>query len=64
MIPPTVLTELTAAFDRAERAAVKRMLEDTLSAPKWEAEMRDWMREVEDSQADELEEEFQASLRG
>src|SRR3984957_5934551 len=64
MIPPSVLTELTAAFDRAERAAVKRMLEDTLSAPKWEAEMRDWMREVEDSQADELEEEFQASLRG
>jgi hypothetical protein len=64
MIPPAVLTELIAAFDRAEQAAVKRMLEDTLSAPKWDAEMRDWMREVEDNQADEMEEKFQASLRG
>ena len=63
MLPPAVLTELIAAFDRAEQAAVKRMLEYTLSAPKWEAEMRDWMREVEDNQADEMEEEFQASLR-
>jgi hypothetical protein len=26
--------------------------------------MRDWMREVEDNQADEMEEKFQASLRG
>jgi hypothetical protein len=63
MIPPAVLNELIAAFDRAEQEAVKRMLEDTLSAPKWEAEMRDWMREVEDAQADEMEEKFQASLR-
>ena len=64
MIPPAVLNELIAAFDRAEQEAVKRMLEDTLSAPKWGAEMRDWMREVEDSQAEEMEEKFQASLRG
>ena len=64
MIPPAVLTELIAAFDRAEQAAVKRMLEDALSTPKWEAEMRDWMREVENNQADEMEEKFQASLRG
>jgi hypothetical protein len=64
MIPPAVLNELIAAFDRAEQEAVKRMLEDALSAPKWEAEMTDWMREVEDAQADEMEEKFQASLRG
>jgi hypothetical protein len=56
MIPPAALTELIAAFDRAEQAAVKRMLEDTLSPPKWEAEMRDWVREAEDNQADEMEE--------
>src|ERR1700722_3732054 len=62
MIPPAALTELIAAFDRAEQAAV--MLEDVLSAPKWEAETRDWMREVEDNQAGEMEEKFQASLRG
>jgi hypothetical protein len=61
MIPPAALTELIAAFDRAEQAGV--MLEDALSAPKWEAEMRDWMREVEDRQTDEMEEKFQASLR-
>jgi hypothetical protein len=59
MLPPAVQAELIAAFDRAERAAVKRMLEDGLSAPKWEAEMRDWMREIEDNEADEMEEKFQ-----
>jgi hypothetical protein len=63
MLPPAALTELIAAFDRAEQAAVKRMLEDALSAPKWEAEMRGWMRQVEDNEADEMEEKFQASLR-
>jgi hypothetical protein len=62
MLTPAALTELIAAFDRAEQAAVKRMLEDALSAPKWEAEMRDWMRQVEDKEADEMEEKFQASL--
>ena len=63
MLPPAALTELIAAFDRAEQAAAKRMLGDALSAPKWEAEMRDWMRQVEDNDADEMEEKFQASLR-
>lgn len=63
MLPPAVLTELIASFDRAEQAAVKRMLEDALSAPKWEAEMSDWMRQIEDNDADEMEEKFQASLR-
>jgi hypothetical protein len=64
MLPPSVRAELIAAFDRAEQAAVKMMLEDTLSAPKWEAEMRDWMRQLEANEADEIEEQFQASLRG
>jgi hypothetical protein len=63
MLPPAALTELKAAFDRAEQAAVKRMREDALSAPVWEAEMRDWLRQVEDNEADEMEEKFQASLR-
>ncbi len=63
MLPPAALTELIAAFDRAEQAAVKRMLEDALSVPKWEAEMMDWVRQVEDNEADEMEEKFQASLR-
>ena len=59
MLPPAVQIELIAAFDRAEQAAVNRMLEDALSAPKWEAEMTDWMREIEDNEADEMEEKFQ-----
>ena len=63
LLPPAVQIELISAFDRAEQAAVKRMLEDALSAPKWEAEMMDWMQQLEDNEADELEEKFQASLR-